>query len=222
MAEFSGRTDRVRTICRRLAPFVGPKADEIFQAYLAEDKIGKEQIENYLEALLAQHAGRSIEDEQTALIPPPADRVQGDYLLGDVIYADKCFHPFGLRENEWIQHVGVFGRTGAGKTNSGYVILDQLHKHKKPFLVFDWKRNYRDLWNRPEFEDVKIFTPGSNIAPLSFNPLIPPAGTAPKTWLKKIIEVIAHAYMLGNGVLFLLQESLDSIYERFGLYSGCA
>ena len=71
-----------------------------------------------------------------------------------------------------------------------------------------------------EFKDVQIFTPGRNIAPLSFNPLIPPAGTAPKTWLKKIIEVIAHAYMLGDGVLFLLQESLDSVYERFGLYSG--
>jgi len=34
----------------------------------------------------------------------------------------KCLYDFGLREKEWIQHVGVFGRSGAGKTNAGFLI----------------------------------------------------------------------------------------------------
>ena len=97
-------------------------------------------------------------------------------------------------------------KSGAGKTNMGYLILDQLQQHKKPFLVFDWKRNYRDLIAKPGFDDLEIYTIGRPFAPLSFNPLIPPKGIPPKTWLKKIIEVIAHAYMLGNGVLYMLQQ----------------
>jgi hypothetical protein len=82
------------------------------------------------------------------------------------------------------------------------LIMDQLKKHNKPFLLFDWKRNYRDMISIPGFEDVEIYTIGRNIAPFAFNPLIPPEGTNPKTWLKKLNEVIAHSYCLGNGVLW--------------------
>ncbi|MGC9335125.1 MAG: ATP-binding protein, partial [Anaerolineae bacterium] len=96
--------------------------------------------------------------------------------------------------------------------------LQVLVQHEKPFLVFDWKRNYRDLLTRPEFRDVAVYTIGRDVAPLQFNPLIPPPGTDPKTWLKKLNEVIAHAYCLGNGVLFLLQQAVDAAYAQAGVY----
>ena len=67
---------------------------------------------------------------------------------------------------------------------------------------------------------MPVYTIGRNIAPFTFNPLIPPEGTNPKTWLKKLIEVIAHAYLLGNGVMYLLQQAVDSVYEEAGVYSG--
>ena len=85
-------------------------------------------------------------------------------------------------------------------------------------MVFDWKRNYRDLLVGPEFQGVEVYTIGRDIAPLTFNPLIPPVGTDPKSWLKKLNEVIAHAYCLGNGVLFLLQQAVDGVYEEAGVY----
>lgn len=114
----------------------------------------------------------------------------------------------------------MFGRSGAGKTNVGFLILKQLQEKRKPVLIFDWKRNYRDLLVQDEFKDIEVYTIGRNIAPFTFNPLIPPDGTNPKTWLKKLIEVIAHAYLLGNGVMYLLQCALDSVYEEAGVYSG--
>jgi hypothetical protein len=116
--------------------------------------------------------------------------------------------------------LAILGRSGSGKTNIGFSILQTLVQHQKPFLVFDWKRNYRDLLIRPEFHDVEVYTIGRSIAPLTFNPLIPPAGTDPKTWLKKLNEVIAHAYCLGNGVLFLLQQAVDAVYEEAGVYEN--
>jgi hypothetical protein len=192
--------------------------DRVYEAYMAEDADGREQIEHYLELLAAKHIPQSLGQDEAELIPPSEEQAQGEYPIGQVLYSGKHLYPFGLRENEWIQHMAILGRSGSGKTNIGFSILRTLVQHQKPFLVFDWKRNYRDLLAWPEFRDVEVYTIGRNIAPLTFNPLIPPAGTDPKTWLKKLNEVIAHAYCLGNGVLFLLQQAVDAVYEEAGVY----
>jgi len=194
--------------------------DEVFAAYHAEDPDGKQQLETYLELLSARHLPQGLDDTEPGLIPPSREQAQGSYPIGQVSYSGKCLYPFGLRENEWIQHMAILGRSGSGKTNIGFSILKTLAQRRKPFLVFDWKRNYRDLLDRPEFGDVEVYTIGRSIAPLTFNPLIPPAGTDPKTWLKKLNEVIAHAYCLGNGVLFLLQQAVDAVYDEAGVYEN--
>lgn len=210
----------IRQLCLRLRPILGARMDQIYAAYLAEDPDGREQIEHYLELLAAKHIPQNLGQDEAELIPPSQEQAQGEYPIGQVLYSGKHLYPFGLRENEWIQHMAILGRSGSGKTNIGFSILKTLVQHDKPFLVFDWKRNYRDLLASPEFRDVEVYTIGRNIAPLTFNPLIPPAGTDPKTWLKKLNEVIAHAYCLGNGVLFLLQQGVDAVYEEAGVYEN--
>jgi hypothetical protein len=216
----SGSPDHVRELCRQLKPILGEKMEQVFQAYLAEDETGKTQLEAYLEMLQAKYMPVRLDSVATQLVPPNPAQAYGEYELGTVLYGGKGRGTFGLRENEWIQHVGIFGRTGAGKTNLGFKIVEELVKHGKPCLVLDWKRNYRDLLTNPLFKDAKVYTIGRSIAPFTFNPLIPPPGTNPKTWLKKLDEVIAHSYMLGNGVLYLLQQTLDQLYEEFGVYDG--
>ncbi len=210
----------IRQLCLRLKPILGSKIDQIYEAYLSEDSEGKKQVENYLELLAAKYIFQELGQPETILLPPSKEKAAGEYQIGTVQYAGKDLYPFGLKEGEWIQHVAILGRSGAGKTNVGFLILEQLKKKGKPFLLFDWKRNYRDLLALSEFKDVEVYTIGRNIAPFTFNPLIPPAGTNPKTWLKKLNEVIAHAYCLGNGVLFLLQQAVDAVYEEAGVYDG--
>jgi hypothetical protein len=215
-----GNFSNIRQLCLRLRPILGVRMDQVYTAYLAEDADGREQIEHYLELLAAKHIPQSLGQEEAELIPPSQEQAQGEYPIGQVLYSGKHLYPFGLRENEWIQHMAILGRSGSGKTNIGFSILKTLVQHHKPFLVFDWKRNYRDLLAGPEFRAVEVYTIGRNIAPLTFNPLIPPAGTDPKTWLKKLNEVIAHAYCLGNGVLYLLQQAVDAVYEEAGVYEN--
>ena len=180
---------KVRELCLRLKPILGDQMDQIYMAYCAEDEEGKKQIEKYLELLAFQHMPQKLESSSPGLLPPSKNAAAGEYPLGTVKYADKGLYPFGLREDEWIQHVAILGRSGAGKTNLGFIILDQLKRKGKPFILFDWKRNYRDLLSLPEFKDVEVYTIGRNIAPFTFNPLIPPEGTNPRTWLKKLNEV---------------------------------
>jgi len=220
MAMFESKTERVKQLCRKLRPVVGTQIDKIWQAYLIEDDKGKEEIEEHLQLLSASVISEKLEEDVIFLYPPSKERASGCYYVGDVLYNKKCLYSFGLREKEWIQHVGIFGRSGAGKTNLGFSIVSELLRKNKPFIILDWKRNYRDLTALPEFKNIIVFTVGRNIAPLRFNPLIPPKGTDPRTWLKKIIEVIAHSYFLGEGVMYLLQKAINSVYRRFGVYDG--
>ena len=116
---------------------------------------------------------------------------------------------------------GIFGRTGAGKTNLGFKIVEELVKHGKPVshprLEEKLSRSYSPS---PSSKTRKCIRSASPSLPSHSIRLIPPPGTNPKTWLKKLDEVIAHSYMLGNGVLYLLQQTLDQLYEEFGVYDG--
>jgi len=87
-------------------------------------------------------------------------------------------------------------------------------------LILDWKRNYRDLLAYVKGYDFLIFTVGRDVSTFQFNPLIPPAGTQPTTWLKKIIEIMAGAFYVGEGVIHLMQKAIDAVYGEFGVYKG--
>ena len=169
---------------------------------------------------VAKHLQKPYSTKQVLLEPPPPEQSCGDYPLGTVLYGTREFGTFGLRHEEWIQHVGIFGRTGSGKTNVGFLIAKELLARGIPILVFDWKRNYRDLLQLADPGQLAVYTVGRNVAPFAFNPLIPPEGTKPSIWLKKLIEIMCHVYWLGEGVAYLLQESFDAVYRQFGVYDG--
>lgn len=208
----------VDDICRKLKPVLGDQIDRLWSLYQAEKPDGRKWIHVTLLKLMEHHLNQTYGEKKLLLPPPPKKMCSCDYELGRICYGENTVLPFGLLEREWIQHVGIFGRSGSGKTNLGFLIVLALMGKQKPFLIFDWKRNYRDLLTR--CSDILVFTAGRDICPFYFNPLIPPEGTSPSVWLKKLIEIIAHTYFLGEGVKYLLQQALDRAYKEFGLYDG--
>jgi len=209
----------VQEICQKLKPILGEKADQYWLAYLAEDAVGKRELADALQMIAIQLLGTNLENPQVHLSVPPKSVAKGEYLFGNVTYAGNTLHSFGLRESEWLQHIAIFGRSGAGKTNTVFRLIKNLQDHKKPFLIFDWKRNYRDLLTNQD-EKIFVYTVGGPASPFAFNPLIPPKGVDPAIWLKKLIEIIAHAYFLGEGVMYLFQEAIHSVYKKYGVYKG--
>lgn len=199
-----------------LRPLYGRMIDRLWTSYVAGDREGKERIVRCLELLKIQSLGF---DSGHILLPPPSETsARGAYPVGRVRYADQALYPFGLREEEWIQHIAIFGRSGSGKTNVSFTLLKSLLARNRPFLIFDWKRNYRDLI--AEHPNIRIYTPGRPLAPFRFNPLIPPPGVHPISWLKKLIEVLNHAYFAGEGVAHILQEGIHRIYKHTNFYQG--
>jgi hypothetical protein len=83
-------------------------------------------------------------------------------------------------------------------------------------VALDWKRGYRDLVSR--HSDLRVYTIGRGISPFRFNPLIPPPGCEPHVWIKLIVDVMASAYLGGEGVISLFVAGLDHLYAQFGVF----
>lgn len=204
---------------RKLHPVIGNKARKLHAAYVASDRRERERLDETLDILIRKKLDK--DHRHKILLPAPSpEKLNGKYHLGQVIYPDKPYAEFGLKEDEWIKHILIAGMSGAGKTNLAFVILDQLHQHQKPFIVFDWKRNYRDLLQHEKFKDTLVFTVGKTTSPFRFNPLIPPPGVDPREWLGKLIDVICHAFFTGHGVEYILRNKLDELFNKRGIYIG--
>jgi len=215
-------TQEVEEAVHRLRAVLGPRADALWALYLASDRDGRQSLEAQIR-LLDLRMNRMTPGGGPGPLPPPeAGLLDGWLRLGDVVFPNLVPSPFGLERGELIQHVGIFGRSGSGKTNTVMGLLRGLLERDVPFLIFDWKRNYRDLLAAPWVPEGKVVavTAGRDLSPLRWNPLRPPPGTGARTWLKKLIEIVAHAYFLGEGVMYLLQEAIDRCYQKAGVYEG--
>lgn len=209
----------IREKHRKLAA-VDPRAAQLHWMFLLSgDSAERAETENLMDIVLndkVQHDYR----ERIFLDPVSKELCPAPYTLGKVMYPPhRVYASFGLREDEWIKHVLITGMTGTGKTNLVFQILTQFQEHGKPFLVFDWKRNYRDLLQLPAFSRLQVFTVAQPASPFHFNPLLPPPGMPPGEWLMKLVDVIKHAYFVGEGVEFLLREAIDRIYQNCEMFS---
>jgi len=198
---------------RKLEPIIGKTAKGLWYLNLfSEDK-------TLLRLLLDKKTNTAFKDK-ICLPPPTPNQTTGKYHLGNVIYPDKPYSEFGIREDEFIKHILITGMTGSGKTNLSFQILKELVNKNKPFLIFDWKRNYKDLKQLPEFKDLTVIRLGDKDCDFKFNPLIPPKGVEPKHWMAMLIDVMKHAFFVGHGVEYFLRDGINKLYREFGIYKG--
>jgi hypothetical protein len=158
---------------RRLEPFMDKtRLNSLWKMYLLSESLReKNEIEGMVDVLFDQKAGLGF-DEEIILAPAKQQEARGEIRLGKVTYCGKELYDFGLRKEELIKHVGIFGQTGSGKTTASMNLLRELLRAKVPFMIFDWKRNYRDLLTHSDFRDkeILIFTVGRPVSSFRFNP----------------------------------------------------
>jgi len=209
---------RVQELCRKLKPVLGTKVDRLWTAYLAEsDMTGKADIEQTLELLAAKHLGQGYQPDRSPFPPPSKQFAEaGDTYLGEVHYGGRDLHSFFLRSDRLKEHILIAGRSGSGKTNLTFVLMKGIMARGIKVLALDWKRGYRDLLSVQP--DLHVHTIGRDVSPFRFNPLIPPPGCEPNVWIKLIVDVIASAYLGGEGVISLLVAGLDKLFKEAGVF----
>jgi hypothetical protein len=136
----------------------------------------------------------------------------GDLPLGAITYGKRELYPFALRSRRLTEHLLIAGRSGSGKTNLTFILMQGIMARGIKVLALDWKRGYRDL--RQVHSDLQVYTIGRGVSPFRFNPLIPPPGCETHVWIKNIVDVIANSYLGGEGVISLLVAGLDHLYNE--------
>lgn len=209
---------RVQELCRKLKPVIGKKIDRLWSVYLAEsDPSGKADLEQTLELLAAKHLGQNYEPDRSPFPPPSKDFAKsGEIHLGKISYGNKALYPFFLKSDRLKEHILIAGRSGSGKTNLTFVLMKGIMARGIKVLALDWKRGYRDLLTCQD--DLRVYTIGRDISPFRFNPLIPPPGCEPNVWIKMIVDVIASAYLGGEGVISLLVAGLDHLFREASVF----
>lgn len=210
--------NRVEELFNKLKPVLGEKADQLWLIYSNASPKMKQNIQGMLEIMALKELGETFQNDKIVLDPPSLEYSNGEYSLGQVYYGDNPLHTFGLRPESMLGHIGIWGMTSAGKTNVAALLMSNLQKSGKSFLMFDWKKNFRPLLSLPEFKDVRVYTVGRSVSPFFWNPLKPPKNTDSSTWLKQVIEVMQHALFLGHGVERLLQKVIHELYIEYDVY----
>ncbi|MDA3837073.1 MAG: DUF87 domain-containing protein [Nanoarchaeota archaeon] len=214
------RATSVEELAAGLKPLFGKKIDELYFRYsVASTLEEKNEIHQILSSLYQKHLNKLL-DKQVLLAPPKEGTVDGEYPLAKVSYADKDLYGFGLREKDWPRHVCVSGMSGSGKTTFAINILKEFIKKDKPFLVFDWKSSFRPLTSLDK--NLMTFTVGndkvSNLFKVNINR--PPKGVNPKEWINTLCDLLTESFSASFGVHKILLETLDEIYEAWGIYKG--
>jgi len=205
-----------RETLRKLTPIIGEeRASRLWRVYLSSDSLERRNLECTFEAYAAQALGDVPSAGAVGLFPPPPpERALGDLDLGYVRYAGKDSFLFGLRTEELLRHVGIYGSSGCGKSNGIALILDGLMNAGIPFLLCDFKRTFRGLLQDRRVQ-VLVFTAGDErTSPFRLNPLVPPPGTSIEVWTKKVIGALSHAFCQGAGSESLLVAALEEAYAQ--------
>ena len=209
-------SEEFKSLLAKLRPVIGEMADAFWLTALL-DPHQEKNIQAVAQAMAAELLDESYVGKHILLEPPPQDKAEGRYPLGTVVYADKSLHPFGLREGDMPQHIAILGRSGAGKTNVGYILVWNLLKAGKPFIILDWRGTYKHFLNRPEGRNILRFSLGEEES-LSFNPLQPPPNLnhdRSEAYIRDIVSTVCTTYLPGHHLLstrgaeYLFLKALD-------------
>lgn len=137
---------------------------------------------------------------------PKSENIQVDYdiELGYVITSSLAKIPIGIRSNDVLRHIGIFGTTGSGKSNTAAIIASQLANKGFNVIILDWHGEYID-----KLKDFKIYNESN---PLRLNIL--------KLYnLEETVEIFQDVLELTDPQRYILYIILSELrkYKRFSL-----
>jgi len=219
------KSEAVKQTIEKLKPLIGePTANKYWLVWNLENEDGKQQIEEMLQLQYLKLFGERFNSE-VSFTPIPKEEADGNLYIGDVVYNGKKLYPFKLRLNELPMHTAIFGRSGAGKSNTLFCMVTSLLKTQDTntkILSFDFKREMRAILSDKLGKNLRVYTVGRNdVVPFCWNPLIPPSPEInANNWMELILDVLGKAFYVGDGAMDVLKRGISACYKEWGVYSN--
>ncbi len=203
----------IESVARKLQPLMPQQVKHWMRVRDTADPELKAMIEKQIITMAYRYLGDFR--NKILLSLPPEKKAKGSIDLGTVVY-DKERWPFGISFNELIQNTAILGRSGAGKTNVAFHILQQLVARGIPFVFLDWKRTVRHLIPLLKSK-IDIYTPGRALLKFPFNPFVVPPGVESHVYVTQVVDVMSEAFTLGDGSRSVLRKAIAGLYEQGNL-----
>jgi len=142
---------------------------------------------------------------------PTLEQEMDSILLGEAVdEGGRSVGDFRIRLDSLAEHVGIYGGTGSGKTNTAMVIAYEAYRrHVTPLVmlpgkVADW-RALQDV-----MLDLRVFTAGDETtAPFRFNPFRCPDGVLLNTFIGAVIDCFVAAWPTEG----IIKEHVENVFN---------
>ena len=184
--------------------------EPLLKAALLSDEPERSELLRDLSSILAPHLDSLVFSDKPLLAVPESDRAGGEIRIGRVLHAGIALWDFGISRDELNQHMLIVARSGAGKTTLIMRIIEQLIQLNIPFLVFDFKRDYRHLIRH--FPQLVVL----RWSDLKINILEPPPDVSFDEWKQQFLNIFGHIFGVWHGSTHYLLQAIDRAYEEKG------
>jgi len=141
-------------------------------------------------------------------------------------FPPKVLVPRGIPADYLNRHLGVFGKTGCGKTWLLSLIVISCVRLRIPLIFYAPIRGEhahlkmavgeKDPHLAEAAEKIRVYTPGRDgISPFRFNPLKPLPGISIEEHAERILEATFASIPVFPALQASLQEGLYTLYKRF-------
>jgi hypothetical protein len=186
--------------------------DLIYSDYLLEEDIARKAEDRaFLDEIVRLYSPELALSRKPLLPVPNADDSSGDIVLGKIIQGEEELWDFAIPAHELNQgHILITSRSGHGKTTLLMRIVSQLLENETPFLITDYKRDFRGLTK--EYPDLLVLSNRN----LRINFLRPPPGVSIEEWKQQFLNIFSHVEGVWSGSTQFLLRHLDRVYAEKG------
>jgi energy-coupling factor transporter ATP-binding protein EcfA2 len=200
--------EQTRELAGKLAPYVNKDLiDRLLLVYTLEND-EKEKVRQEIDSLMDEFSHQVFLSKKPLLECPSREESFGEIKIGKVMSGNKTLWDFGLKMEETLQHLLITGRSGCGKSTLIVQIIKELLRGDIPFLVFDYKLDYRALIR--VYPQILVL----NWKEVRINPLEPPPHVSFQEWKQQFLNIFGHVQGVWHGSTQYLLEAIDKVYEE--------
>lgn len=141
--------------------------------------------------------------------------------IGDIMHLGEIYAEEKVRLgiNGLSKHTLITGSTGSGKSNTLYLLLSELAKKGKKFLVIEpAKGEYKEVFgNHPEITDVTVYGTNPRISKLlTINPFIFPDDIDVYEHIDSLVEIFNACWPMYAAMPQVMKHSIMEAYKSCG------